>query len=170
MNGITGKQASYLEKLMETTLAPNETDLTVAAALRLLGAEPADAIARLTLSEASEQIDYYVHQPKIEKLSEAEAPVGIHLLNENVYKVQIAKTGSGKKYAKRLSEKINGKPQWVYEGRNGAFIQLNDKTLMTLDEAKEFGIRTGTCAVCGRELTVEESVVRGIGPVCATRF
>ena len=30
-----------------------------------------------------------------------------------------------------------------------------------------FGAKTGTCAVCGKDLTTHESAIRGIGPVCA---
>jgi hypothetical protein len=30
-----------------------------------------------------------------------------------------------------------------------------------------YGLETGCCSICGRELTVEESIRRGIGPVCA---
>lgn len=32
------------------------------------------------------------------------------------------------------------------------------------------GQRTGTCSVCGAELTNGESIARGIGPICAERF
>lgn len=32
------------------------------------------------------------------------------------------------------------------------------------------GLKFGTCACCGRELTNPESVARGIGPICAERF
>ena len=33
-----------------------------------------------------------------------------------------------------------------------------------------FGKLTGSCCICGRTLTNEESVIRGIGPICAQRF
>ena len=33
----------------------------------------------------------------------------------------------------------------------------------------EYGKRFGVCAICGRELTNEVSVARGIGPVCYAR-
>lgn len=36
--------------------------------------------------------------------------------------------------------------------------------------AKLYGQETGSCACCGRELTVKESIERGIGPICAERF
>lgn len=37
---------------------------------------------------------------------------------------------------------------------------------MSYAEAQEFGQLYGTCAVCGRTLTNETSIDRGIGPVC----
>lgn len=39
-----------------------------------------------------------------------------------------------------------------------------------LAEAVSHGKRTGHCAICSRKLTDPESVDRGIGPVCATKF
>lgn len=36
--------------------------------------------------------------------------------------------------------------------------------------AKAYGQRTGTCCVCGRELTAEESIERFIGPICAEKY
>ena len=39
-----------------------------------------------------------------------------------------------------------------------------------LAEAVRHGHKTGDCAVCGRRLSDEESVQRGIGPVCAKNY
>lgn len=36
--------------------------------------------------------------------------------------------------------------------------------------AKAYGIRTGICSCCGRELTDPSSIAAGIGPVCATKW
>jgi len=36
--------------------------------------------------------------------------------------------------------------------------------------AVAYGHKFGNCAVCGRELSDKESVERGIGPICASRF
>lgn len=36
--------------------------------------------------------------------------------------------------------------------------------------AVAYGFATGSCSVCGRELTDPESIQNGIGPVCATRW
>ena len=39
-----------------------------------------------------------------------------------------------------------------------------------LSEAVAYGRRTGNCACCGRELTVKESIDRGIGPICFEKW
>jgi len=39
-----------------------------------------------------------------------------------------------------------------------------------LSSAVAYGRRTGTCACCGKELTVHESIERGIGPICAEKW
>lgn len=36
--------------------------------------------------------------------------------------------------------------------------------------AKAYGQRTGTCSICGRELTRAESIDRAMGPICADRY
>jgi hypothetical protein len=38
------------------------------------------------------------------------------------------------------------------------------------DAAKAYGLKTGQCSCCGRELTNGESISLGIGPICATKF
>ena len=39
-----------------------------------------------------------------------------------------------------------------------------------LEEAKRYGRVTGSCSVCGRELTNKDSIEAGIGPICAEAF
>jgi hypothetical protein len=38
------------------------------------------------------------------------------------------------------------------------------------EAVKAYGLRTGNCAICNRELTDPESVERGIGPICAEKW
>jgi hypothetical protein len=42
--------------------------------------------------------------------------------------------------------------------------------LMSREDAAAFGQATGTCCVCMRHLTDDESVKLGIGPVCRAKF
>lgn len=39
-----------------------------------------------------------------------------------------------------------------------------------LAAAKEYGVRTGKCSCCGRELTDPNSIAAGIGPICEGKF
>jgi hypothetical protein len=95
----------------------------------------------------------------------------------DVYKVQIAKQGSGRLYAKKLvareepKTQANGKVithEFAYE--TGAISRLTADMKMTLDEAQEWGRLYGTCCRCGAALTDEKSIADGIGPICKSRF
>lgn len=88
-----------------------------------------------------------------------------------VYEVVRGQTGN--LYAKVLvamGTRKNGKPRFRFEYDRGAIFRLSATDKMSLDDAKAFGRNTGTCCVCGRELTNAASIAAGIGPICANRF
>lgn len=87
---------------------------------------------------------------------------GFYLNNVGVFRVLTSKTTS-RRYAKQL---VGG--AWVYA--SGAIYRLKPETKLTLEAAKEYGRKTGTCIVCSAELTDPKSVEAGIGPVCAKKF
>lgn len=97
---------------------------------------------------------------------------GMYLSPEgDVFKVQIAKQGSGNLYAKRLviDPTNTGHPgKFQYEA--GLINKIDPAWKMTLEQAKEFGKLYGICCNCGADLTDEKSIEAGIGPVCATKF
>lgn len=102
--------------------------------------------------------------PEIAPVVETEpCPVGIHRYDGQVYKVQLAVHGSGNPYAKLL---VQG--GFVYA--QGAIRNLSAETLMTLDEARQYGEIYGVCVNCGATLTDEGSIANGIGPVCGQRI
>lgn len=84
-----------------------------------------------------------------------------------IFKVQVAVHGSGNLYAKKLlpPDEFGGKATFEYEA--GAIRRLHPEDRMTLAEAKAFGALYGTCCVCGRTLTDEDSISAGIGPICS---
>lgn len=88
---------------------------------------------------------------------------GIYLHDGEVYKVQVAKQGSGRLYAKRLQDGA-----FIYAP--GAVRHLSADERMTLERAQEYGRLYGICCRCGAELTDEVSIEAGIGPICATKF
>jgi hypothetical protein len=62
--------------------------------------------------------------------------------------------------------------QWARVGVDMAWVQVMLKTI-NLDPkaaAAQHGLESGSCSVCGRDLTDPESIARGIGPICAEKF
>lgn len=103
-----------------------------------------------------------------------------------IWKVQIAKQGSGNLYAKRLVLSVCddgaacGHPTTIGddgEHRHGHFTYaagaihtiLSDWKL-DREEAVAFGRLYGVCVRCGADLTDENSIKRGMGPWCAGKF
>lgn len=119
-----------------------------------------------TFAEARNVIDLLMAAPIIDR----DPPEGIHLVDDTVYKVQVAHQGSGRKYAKQLMVSAEEKDRWEYVGRNQTFHSLSESTLMNLEQAKAFGKLYGMCCVCGATLTDETSIERGIGPICEGRM
>jgi hypothetical protein len=72
-------------------------------------------------------------------------------------------SGAGNLYAKIWTE-----DGWDYAA--GAIRDLRPEHRMTVERAEELSVRFGRCIRCGRVLTAEESVARGIGPVCASKI
>jgi hypothetical protein len=125
---------------------------------------------RFTVAEASSLIDLLLQQPQARTATRMVdgPPEGMHLLFGAVYKVQESPE-TGRRYAKVLLQDADTE-QWGFHFAPGAVRRLSAATLMALDEAKHFGRLYGTCCVCGRTLTNEESIEAGIGPVCSGRF
>lgn len=99
--------------------------------------------------------------------AETESLEGMHRVDGAIYKVQRAVHGSGRLYAKVL---VQEGYDWSFEYAAGALRRLSAATRLTLEEAKEWGALYGSCCVCSKTLTNEESIAAGIGPVCAGRL
>lgn len=89
-----------------------------------------------------------------------------------IYKVQQARQGSGRLYAKRLV--LDEQPDGSHKGRfvyaAGAVHNLRPGWRLTLEAAAAFGRLYGVCAACAADLTDETSIARGLGPICAGKF
>lgn len=69
-----------------------------------------------------------------------------------------------------LNSDFNSKGgQVTFDYRPGLLNRIKPEWRMTFEEAKTFGALYGNCVRCGRDLTNEESVEKGIGPVCGKR-
>lgn len=103
-----------------------------------------------------------------------------------IYKVQEARTTNGALYAKRLDvaacpigtrcghPTVTDDTGTHFHGHftyaPGAIHTLAADMRLTLEEAAAFGKLYGVCCACGRDLTDETSIARGIGPICGGRF
>ena len=92
-----------------------------------------------------------------------------------------AGANAGALYVKVKGEymgKVKGGKFLGISGLSFIFQSTSEETLSKLKQIAEsplsaavaYGRRTGSCACCGRELTVHASIERGIGPICAERF
>ncbi|MEQ4716074.1 DUF6011 domain-containing protein [Nonomuraea sp. B19D2] len=91
---------------------------------------------------------------------------GFYKLDKKYFEVRESK--AGRLYAVEIFKNKYGKV--VAEFAPGVVRLLKPENLLTLDEAKAFGKETGSCCICRRELTKQDSIDAGIGPVCAARF
>lgn len=143
---------------------------------RNLPSTPSVGLASLTKKQASSVIEQLLAMPKPEPVkttspaTPSQAVEGMHKIGDEIFKVQKAVHGSGHLYAKRLvpGEGYGSKARFEYAP--GVLKTLSAATLMSLEEAKAWGALYGTCCVCGRTLTNEESIDAGIGPICAKKF
>jgi hypothetical protein len=105
-----------------------------------------------------------------DKLVNQVTEAGMYQLDGVIYKVQLAVHGSGNLYAKKLipGADFGDKARFVYVP--GAISKLTADDKLSLEQAKAFGALYGSCCVCGRTLTDEDSIAAGIGPVCANKF
>lgn len=82
---------------------------------------------------------------------------------------------AGSIYVKATDGEYLGK---VTDGRFRAVRTCDDPTSARVIEAaadphkaaKAYGLKTGSCSCCGRELTNKESIDLGIGPICKEKF
>lgn len=111
-----------------------------------------------------------IDAPKIEKpaATKVELEDGMYRFDGRIFKVQHAVHGSGRQYAKVLVQFDDD--SWDFEIARGVIFKLRPEHKMSLEEAREFGALYGTCCVCGRTLTSEESIEIGIGPICLSKF
>lgn len=132
----------------------------------------------MKFSEFAESLADYAQTTKIEweeadaaarRPARVEVPEGMHQYGGHIWKVQESPS-TGRRYAKVLEESFGSERGWVFTYVPGAIRNLSERTLLSLEEAKEFGVLYGTCCVCARTLTNEDSIAAGIGPICAGKF
>lgn len=183
MTTATDKQISFLRSLQTSRTLP----LALANDLELaLDIE----YAALSKRDASRFIEACLACPKAPRAKAPTADVaeGWYSKDGEIAKVQKAVHGSGRLYAKLLVVERHFTPfepnpympgyvapdtftgSWEYKPGLIGKIAREGWAKLTLEEAEKFGKLYGICGCCGRTLTNEESIAKGIGPICASRL
>lgn len=90
--------------------------------------------------------------------------VGFYLYGAGVAEVVRNQAGT-RLYAKILDVHTG---RWNYAA--GVVNRLKPEDRLTLEQAAALGKKWHRCMVCGRELTNDDSIDRGIGPICLTKL
>lgn len=97
------------------------------------------------------------------------AGIGLYVIGNEVYLVRPAKRNPRNRYAVNIGNLTTGhymEPAYS----PGIAYRLRPAQRMTPDQAKAYGDKSGRCAWCGRSLTDEVSILRGMGPTCFRRL
>jgi hypothetical protein len=118
------------------------------------------------IKPASHAISFLLEQPKKASVKAAEeiAVEGIYFFGGEYFKVQRAVHGSGRLYSKKFDRSTE---TW---NRGGSLGKLTSEFLLTQEQAKAFGDLYGQCIRCGKTLTDEESIEKGVGPICFSKM
>lgn len=133
-----------------------------------------------TSRQASEEITRLQGLPNVQrspayKHEEPKVDIedGIYRYKGDIYKVIHAVHGSGFQYAKRLVKTFHpddhpkaGCPKGDFVEAKGIVFKLKAEMMLPLEEAVEFGKLYGFCVRCGKTLTREDSIERGMGSKC----
>lgn len=157
---------------MPRTITPAQKGYIITLNRQLLELE-ADAWGAIsdeaTVAEASQLIETlkgYLAEARSARVSTTPELVaeGIYRRSVDGAMFRVQTSEAGRRYAKLLLPSGG----WGYE--KGAIYTLAASERLSLAELEAWGLDTGVCAVCGRLLSTAESVARGIGPVCASRY
>lgn len=103
---------------------------------------------------------------KLEEQAAPKAPAvtpGFYAHAETV--AEVVKSAAGRMYAKVLNRST-----WRFDYAPGVVTHLKPQDRLTLSQAAAMGKEWHHCGICGRELTNDDSIDRGIGPICARRL
>lgn len=175
------KQKAFLRSLIDQTNAYGLITLTDSDINRMFK-NISEAISNIKILRDTTQQEYNRQQKANPQTIKTQTPSnlvteGMYRTNSgDIFKVQRSKE-SGNLYAKKLvkldtpkTDKRGNVTTHVFEYAPGAMRNIKATDRMSIEDAAEFGKRTGTCCNCGRTLTNPDSIDAGIGPICAQKF
>lgn len=155
----TDSQLAFIRDLLSQVDGKNATRRTLETGAAITRREASTMIDQLMERRNSARADT---RRRITPASGTMLTPGMYSVNGVPVKVFRARNGQHL-LAKKLQQ-----GEWVYLGAARRFVTPDQQ--MTLEQASEYGRRTGTCCSCGRRLTNPTSISAGIGPICAEGF
>lgn len=152
---ISDKQTSFLDLLFKSRQGADTITNSYLKSLNL------DSIFALNKDQATNLISALNQQPKIVRTI---VDVGAYKHDGVIYSVRKGRE-SGNTHAFSFNFQTK---KWEFA--RGVIYELVDTERLSLVEAIQFGVLTGTCVHCGATLTQRKSVLQGIGPVCAKKY
>lgn len=161
------KQFDFIKSLISQKELDNE-------GLEFVAKARAKAVdGKLVATEASDLIEYLMAQPA--KLNnETSVATGVYQDSRGrFFRVYLGQQ-SGVMLVKAIIAGQDLRGAWTdvsYDYLGAASKHLpEDATRLPLEEVGRLGMAVGECLICGRRLDDPESVDRGIGPVCASKY
>lgn len=150
------KQVAFIESLVQSKV-DGQTRLD-----RYLSDMSITSVGELTSVTARKVIDGLLQLPSIPR--DVQVDVGAYAYDGILYSVRRARE-SGKLHAYHWDSASNN---WTYSGN--IKYDLRPEHRLSLADAMDFGIQTGTCVHCGRTLTDKASVRYGMGSTCRKKY
>ena len=113
---------------------------------------------KLTAPDAKYLIDNLLKLPFI--VRQVSVDVGAYRFNGELYSLRKSRE-SGRMHAYRFDSATNN-----WEFARGVAFELRPEMRLSLSEAMDYGVQTGSCIHCGRTLTDAKSVRFGLGTHC----
>jgi hypothetical protein len=133
-------------------------------------AKSVDTVGMLQMAKAKdllENTNKIVEKVKPKAANKAKrkekAADGVYKVGDKIYKVKTA--GSGKRWAHVLNTKTQS-----FDYAAGMVWELQPEDKLPLEEAAAFGALYGWCCCCGLTLRKDESIERGVGPICYAKY
>lgn len=153
----TEKQIHFAEKLSQEKSHPLPQGY-----INLSTKAMSDLIDDLLKLNTSITGRFIVQHPKLVPFPKLTVTAGFYCLDGEVVKVQLNLAGT-KHYAKRL---VQDGDKWVFTYEAGLINKLTPTMKLEREQAAAFGKIYGYCCICATRLTNEDSIDKGIGPVC----
>jgi len=153
---ISEKQISYIYLLL---VARKNGHVLLDNQLRLWGV---NYVRELDSDQAKKLIDLYLAQPKA--LPPITVTVGAYKIGDTYYSIRKVRD-SDALYCLRYNPDLK-----AWDKDQKAIYDLKPENRLSLSDASAFGIATGTCVHCARTLTLQKSVVAGMGKWCAQHY